>query len=124
MKVKKYIHSRMISPPTNAIDRLMRMKSSYNYSRKEEQLEAYNKAVKFYSRWGSLVALIKEAYKGKEIDETLLINLIVMYAYDFDIERCENNIDSAIETFKHILNEIDITREIYDYKGEYYGRED
>lgn len=124
MKVKKYIHSRMISPPTNAIDRLMRMKSSYDCSRKEEQLEAYNKAVKFYSKWGSLVALIKEAYKGKEIDETLLINLIVMYAYDFDIERCEENIDSAIETFEYILNDINRTRVIYDYKGEYYGRED
>lgn len=123
MKVK-YIHSRMVSPPTNVIDRLMRMKSSYDCSRKEEQLEAYDKAIKFYSKWGSLVALIKEAYKGKEIDETLLINLIVMYAYDFDIERCEENIDSAIETFEYILNDINRTRVIYDYKGEYYGRED
>lgn len=123
MKVK-YIHSRMVSPPTNVIDRLLRLKSSYDCSRKEEQLEAYDKAVKFYSKWGSLVALIKEAYKGKEIDETLLINLIVMYAYDFDIERCEENIDSAIETFEYILNDINRTRVIYDYKGEYYGRED
>lgn len=122
MKVK-YIHSRMVSPPTNVVDRLLRMKSSYDCSRKEEQLEAYDKAIKFYSKWGSLVALIKEAYKGKEIDETLLINLIVMYAYDFDIERCEENIDSAIETFEYILNDINRTRVIYDYKGEYYGRE-
>lgn len=124
MKVKKYIHSRTVSPPTNIVDRLFKLKSSYDLSRKEEQLVVYDKATKFYSKWGSLVALIKEAYKVKEIDETLLINLIVMYAYDFDIERCENDIDVAIETFGYILNEIDITREIYDYKGEYYGRKD
>lgn len=123
MKVK-YIHSRMVSLPTNVVDRLLRMKSSYDCSRKEEQLEACERASRFYSKWGSLVALIKEAYKGKEIDETLLINLIVMYAYDFDIERCEENIDSAIETFEYILNDINRTRVIYDYKGEYYGRED
>lgn len=124
MKVKKYIYSRMVSPPTNVVDRLFKLKSSYDLSRKEEQLVAYEKATKFYSKWGYLIALIKEAYKGKEINQTLLINLIVMYAYDFDIERCESNIDSAIETFEHILNDIDMTREIYDYKGEYYGHED
>lgn len=124
MKVK-YIHSRVVSPPTNVINRLLNLKSRYDLPNKEQQLlEAYKKATKFYTKWKTLVALIKEAYKGKEIDETLIINLIVMYAYDYDIERCEENIDSAIETFKHILSEIDITREIYDYKGEYYGRKD
>lgn len=124
MKVKKYIHSRTVSPPTNVVYRLFKLKSSYDLSRKEEQLVAYDKATKFYFKWESLVALIKEAYKGKEIDETLLINLIVMYAYDFDIERCENDIDVAIETFGYILNDINRARTILNYKGEYYGRED
>lgn len=123
MKVK-YIHSRMVSPPTDIIYRLMKLKSRYEVSELEDKLEACDRTYEFYHKWNILVSLIKEAYKGKEINQTLLINLIVMYAYDFDIERCENNIDSAIETFKHILSEIDITREIYDYKGEYYGRKD